>query len=151
MENKEIILSIKQAKNLTDLGADMSDATIVSYLKENETTHKEEIITTLTSEFAKSSNTHLHHVYRYTLEEILEKLPNSIENYNLFMDKNDRVVYYADDFYTDDDQCLIFKEGKSLLEAAYEVYCWYLENLASLTIRQQAFMERMRSAFPPFS
>ena len=143
---KESILSIEKSNTLRELGVEMNDAAFVSYLKKNETIQTDIVVTTLSSDFKNSDCSTLPHVYRYTLAELLYKLPDNIAENSLYIDKSDCSIYYSLDFYDEPEEALIFKKGDTLLDAVYDMYCWYVENEASIRIQQNKFDAKLLSA-----
>ena len=142
---KESILSIEKAVQLRNLGVNMDDAALVSYLNKSETDQTGIVVTTLSSDFKDSDCCTLKHVYRYTLAELLNKLPINIEKWFLYIDQEEKAVYYSLDYYDEPEDALIYKKGDTLLDAVYVMYCWYLENEASIRRRKKEFDSELMS------
>lgn len=127
MKSKQV-LSIEQMKHLQELGLDTSDASVIKYnVSETETYcgYSREIITIdgLIDDYI--SKEHL-----YSLADMLEMMPNTIEvnesecNLCLFFHEDGISIYYEDNY---DEQPAFFCED-SLLESAYKMLCWVIEN-----------------------
>ena len=124
----------------------MNDAAFVSYVMKSETGQTDIIVTSLSSAFKNSDSSDLPHIYRYTLAELVNKLPDNIAESFLYIDKAECAVYYSFDYYDGLEEALIFKKGDTLLDAVYEMYCWYVENEASLRMQQNEFEAKLLSA-----
>ena len=71
---------------------------------------------------------HYQGVPTYTIQEVLDKLPDKIDQSWLYVVRYESKILYAEDYYEDDTDALICCEEETLLEAAYEMLVWVLEN-----------------------
>lgn len=113
MKLEDLVLTIKQAKYLQELGLDMSDAALcwVEGLNGNY------FITN------KDMSLHVEFIPTYTLQEVLGKLPKRIKDnetyYGLYIQcDNYEVCYNGYEYF--------FREN--LLCAVYEMLCWVIKN-----------------------
>lgn len=127
----EQVLSIEQMKHLQELGLDTSDAsmhwqylpTVDAIINGTDETEKEPTL------FVSQPN--MKHEYpAYTLQDILDKLPKRIETEDY---EFELYIYYHENgvsvFYDDGDITqLAFFSKTTLLESAYEMLCWCIEN-----------------------
>ena len=116
MKSKQV-LSIEQMKRLQELGLDTSDASM--NLEWKITDEDNMVVNSIISD----SNYDLYHP-TYTLQDILDKLPPSI-NWNPLIIVGNSVMYSAGYGEGYDEPIKIFKE-ESLLESAYKMLCWAL-------------------------
>lgn len=123
MKQKQV-LSIKQMKYLQDLGLDTSDASMCVEWKESDENNK--VVNSL------DADTNYDYYYpTYTLQDILDKLPKEIntstDTYWLTVSCDCDEWYIC---YSMSDEFDYYKEYKSesLLNAAYEMLCWCIEN-----------------------
>lgn len=115
------VLSVEQMKHLKELGVDISDASMC-WIKDSEGNR----FLSVNDEYCYEMS-HLSPVPAYTLQDILDKLPCFIGNQVLTIQK-------LADSYT----CLYMEhytrsignitEGKELIDAAYDMLCWCIEN-----------------------
>lgn len=123
--NKQIALSIEQMNHLKELGVDTSDASLC-WIKEPNT---DNYSLSIHDESCYEMSC-LHPVPAFTLQDILEKLPNIIDvdenecNLNIFFHEDGISVYY-EDFYQN--QPAFFCQ-ENLLDTVYEMLCWVAEN-----------------------
>ena len=140
MRLEEQVLTIEQAKHLQELGMDMSDAALcwaVGEMSFQDTKVRHQSVVTMDSRpqryaFVKEI------IPTYTLQEVLDKLPEeicktSVDRYTLNIDLGDREGIFYDEYSNDEywqGDCLIYysTEECSLIEAAYYMLCWVLEN-----------------------
>lgn len=130
MKSKQV-LSIEQMKHLQELGLDTSDASMHwQYLP------TADAIINGTDEIEEEpclfvSQPNMKHEYpAYTLQDILDKLPKRIETEDY---EFELYIYYHENgvsvFYDDGDITqLAFFSKPTLLESAYEMLCWCIEN-----------------------
>ena len=129
MKSKQV-LSIEQMKHLQELGLDTSDASMCwcRAISHKSVTWELEIYEyvinqKLDSNFWETTPT-------YTLQDILDKLPKRIETEDY---EFELYIYYHENgvsvFYDDGDITqLAFFSKPTLLESAYEMLCWCIEN-----------------------
>ncbi len=125
------VLSVEQMKHLQELGLDTGDASMHwQYLP------TADAIINGTDEIEKKpcffvSQPNMKHEYpTYTLQDILDKLPKRIETEDY---EFELYIYYHENgvsvFYDDGDITqLAFFSKTTLLESAYEMLCWCIEN-----------------------
>ena len=114
------VLSIEQMKHLREIGMDTSDGSM--HFEWNESDSGNMVVTSL------DADTNYDHSRKtYTLQDILDKLP-------CFIGKEVLTIQKLADSYT----CLYMEyysrsiikitESKELIDAAYEMLCWCIEN-----------------------
>ena len=117
MKSKQV-LSIEQMNHLQELGLDTSDASMC--LEWKVTDEDNMFVNSIISD----SNYDFYHP-TYTLQDILDKLPPSI-NWNPLIIVGNSVMYSAGYGEGYDHPIRIFKE-ESLLESAYKMLLWIIE------------------------
>lgn len=97
MKTKQV-LSVEQMKHLQELGLDMSDASIywarVSHGSRIDDKSKGKWFMSLQKEFQICGFTSYETLPAYTLQDILNKLPESIQIYNLYIFKQEEHKRY---------------------------------------------------------
>lgn len=123
MKQKQV-LSIKQMKYLQDLGLDTSDASMCVEWKESDENNK--VVNSL------DADTNYDYYYpTYTLQDILDKLPHYLNPFPskqilfAWMIERDTIAYRNVESV---DDCLKHFTDNSLIDAAYEMLCWCIEN-----------------------
>lgn len=119
MKTKQV-LSIDQMKHLQELGLDTSDASMV-FQRSSATRHEWVLHVMGYADVSLREKE-----FTYTLQDILDKLPPSI-NWNPLIIVGNSVMYSAGYGEGYDEPIKIFKE-ESLLESAYKMLCWCVEN-----------------------
>ena len=109
------VLSIEQMKHLKELGLDTSDASMC--FEWNESDSDNMVVTSLDAD-----TNYDYYRTTYTLQDILDKLP-------CFIGKEALTIQKLANSYT----CLYMEpykitESKELINAAYEMLCWCIEN-----------------------
>ena len=124
METKQV-LSIDQMKHLQELGLDTSDASMCwcSFIGNIDEEWELEIYEDVINQ--KRDSTFWEIVPTYTLQDILDKLPPSI-NWNPLIIVGNSVMYSAGYGEGYDHPIKVFKE-ESLLESAYKMLLWIIE------------------------
>ena len=117
------VLSVEQMMHLKELGLDTSDGSMC--LEWNESDSDNMVVT---SPDADTNYDYYHETY--TLQDILDKLPKRIETEDY---EFELYIYYHENgvsvFYDDGDITqLAFFSKPTLLESAYEMLCWCIEN-----------------------
>lgn len=114
------VLSVEQMKHLKELGLDTSDGSMC--LEWNESDADNMVVT---SPDADTNYDYYHETY--TLQDILGKLPCFIDTYVLTLHQ---LASTGTCLYMEPYSCsiLILKEDKKLIDAAYEMLCWCIEN-----------------------
>ena len=126
MKSKQV-LSVEQMKHLQELGLDTSDASVywerVSHGSRINDKYKGVWFLSLQKEFLTCGFTSYETLPTYTLQDIINKLPESIQIYNLYIFKQADLWYFE---YIDVIGDEIFHSEKSLkmIDAAYEMLCW---------------------------
>lgn len=114
-------LSVEQMKHLEDLGVNTSDANMC-WMKDSE----ENRFLSVNDEYCYEMY-HLSPVPAYTLQDILDKLPCFIGKEVLTMQKlADSYTCLYMESYTR--SMINITESKELIDAAYEMLCWCIEN-----------------------
>ena len=114
MKSKQV-LSVEQMKHLQELGLDTSDGSMCFEWNESDSDNM-----VVTSPDADTNYDYCRTTY--TLQDILDKLP-------CFIGKEVLTIQKLADSYT----CLYMEpykitESKELIDAAYEMLCWCIEN-----------------------
>lgn len=131
MKSKQV-LSIDQMKHLRELGLNTSDASMywarVSHGSRVDDKSKGKWFLSLQKEFLVCGFTSYESIPTYTLQDILDKLPSYItyndEEYQLQI--LPPCICYRCVNYTFDD--LDYKNNVDILENAYNMLCWCIEN-----------------------
>ena len=124
MKSKQV-LSIEQMKHLQELGLDTSDASMCwcRAISHKSVTWELEIYEyvinqKLDSNFWETTPT-------YTLQDILDKLPESIQIYDLYIFKQAGLWVFK---YIDvEDETLHSETMPRIIDAAYYMLCWCIE------------------------
>lgn len=117
------VLSVEQMEHLQELGLDTSDGSMCFEWNESDSDNM-----VVTSPDADTNYDYYHETY--TLQDILDKLPKRIETEDY---EFELYIYYHENgvsvFYDDGDITqLAFFSKPTLLESAYEMLCWCIEN-----------------------
>jgi hypothetical protein len=114
----EQVLSIEQMKHLQELGLDTSDASMCVEWRESDESKK--VVTSL------DADTYYDYYYgTYTLQDILDKLPESIQIYDLYIFKQAGLWVFK---YIDvEDETLHSETMPRIIDAAYYMLCWCIE------------------------
>lgn len=122
MENQ--VLSIEQMKHLVKLGSDTSKASMC-WIK-NSFDGEYNYILTVHNEWCYEMS-HSDPIPTFTLQNILELLPNIIANCYLCIYEAEYMSYERID--SDGDVCLLIeKKGETILDSAYQMLVWVVEN-----------------------
>lgn len=114
------VLSIEQMKHLKELGLSTSDGSMC--FEWNESNADNMVVTSLDAD----TNYDYYHE-TYTLPDILDKLPCFIGNEVLTIKKfADSYTCLYMEYYTR--SIIKITESKELIDAAYEMLCWCIEN-----------------------
>lgn len=122
MKSKQV-LSIEQMKHLQELGLDTSDASMCVEWRESDESKK--VVTSL------DADTYYDYYYEtYTLQDIINKLPESILIYDLYIFKQAGLWVFQ---YIDvDDETFHTETMPGIIDAAYYMLCWCIEKGYSL-------------------
>lgn len=134
MKQKQV-LSIKQMKYLQELGLDTSDASMYwvrrSHGSRIDDESKGEWFLSLQKEFMVCGFISYEILPTYTLQDILDKLPHYLNPFPskqilfAWMIERDTIAYRNVESV---DDCLKHFTDNSLIDAAYEMLCWCVEN-----------------------
>ena len=128
---KEQVLSIEQMKHLQGLGLDMSDASIywarVSHGSRIYDKSKGKWFMSLQKEFQTCGFISYETLPTYTLQDILDKLPESVQVYDLYIFKKvgSWRLKYVD---VTNNRTVRLEKKPKLIDAAYYMLCWVIEN-----------------------
>lgn len=124
---EEQVLSVEQMKHLQELGLDTSDASIywarVSHGSRVYDKSKGKWFMSLQKEFQICGFTSYEILPTYTLQDILNKLPESIQIYNLYIFKQVDLWYFE---YIDviGNEMFHSERMPRMIDAAYYMLCW---------------------------
>lgn len=112
------VLSIEQMKHLRELGLDTSDASMCVEWRESDESKK--VVTSL------DADTYYDYYHEtYTLQDIINKLPESILIYDLYIFKQAGLWVFK---YIDvEDETLHSETMPGIMDAAYYMLCWCIE------------------------
>ncbi len=129
MKSKQV-LSIEQMKHLQELGLDMSDASIywarVSHGSRIYDKSKGKWFMSLQKEFQTCGFTSYEILPAYTLQDILDKLPESVHVYDLYIFKKVGLWWLKYVDVTNNGTVRLEKMPK-LIDAAYYMLCWCIQ------------------------
>lgn len=123
----EQILSVEQTKHLQELGLDMSDASIywarVSHGSRIYDKSKGKWFMSLQKEFQTCGFISYETLPAYTLQDILDKLPESVRVYDLYIFKKVGLWWLK---YVDvtNNETVRLEKMPRLIDAAYYMLCW---------------------------
>ena len=126
----EQILSVEQTKHLQELGLDMSDASIywarVSHGSRIYDKSKGKWFMSLQKEFQTCGFVSYETLPTYTLQDILNKLPESIHIYDLYIFKKVELWWLK---YVDvtNNGTVHLEKMPRLIDAAYYMLCWCIQ------------------------
>lgn len=126
----EQILSVEQTKHLQELGLDMSDASIywarVSHGSRIYDKSKGKWFMSLQKEFQTCGFISYETLPAYTLQDILNKLPESIQIYDLYIFKKVELWWLK---YVDvtNNGTVHLEKMPRLMDAAYYMLCWCIQ------------------------
>lgn len=129
MKSKQV-LSIEQMKHLQELGLDTSDASMywkrVSHGSRIDDKSKGKWFLSLQKGFQTCGFMSYETLPTYTLQDILDKLPEHIQIYNFYMFKKVGLWYFM---YTDgyEDKSFHFEKSLQAIDAAYYMLCWCIQ------------------------
>lgn len=133
------VLSIEQMRHLQELGLDTSDASMMLIAIDDDSCPLdwETALKAMSAHLYDVSfnlfdadSSYYYHSYRkdcgvFTLQDILDKLPPSI-NWNPLIIVGNSVMYSAGYGEGYDNPLVVFEE-ETLLQSAYEMLCWIIE------------------------
>lgn len=113
------VLSIEQMKHLQELGLDTSDASMCVEWRESDENKK--VVVSL------DADTYYDYYYEtYTLQDILDKLPESIQIYDLYIFKKVGLWWLKYVDVTNNGTVRLEKMPR-LIDAAYYMLCWCIQ------------------------
>lgn len=122
MKSKQV-LSVEQMIHLQELGLDTSDGSMCFEWNESDSDNM-----VVTSPDADTNYDYYHETY--TLQDILDKLPTLIiissDFYKICIEPS--CGYWDIYYYKSDATELISKKSENIIDAAYEMLCWCIEN-----------------------
>lgn len=132
---KQIALTIEQMQTLKGLGVDTSKASAYYiYLPTSNAVidNTDEINETPTS-FWRHNPLSKSEIPAFTLQDILEILPTTIVagtwSYDLTSDLKNHIAYLLnDELFSDEDEFLHTETGENLLDIAYRMLVWVIQN-----------------------
>ena len=116
MNIKEQVLSREQMAHLVELGVDTSDASM-AWMSNSDNPKDNDWTIEIPNEFLE----HYYQVPTYTIGDLIEKLPKSIEGNCLVINYIYSEIIYKDILHYD-------FEGVGLMTTLYAVLCWVAEN-----------------------
>ena len=119
------VLSTEQMMHFQELGVDTSEASAIIYkISETETYcgYAREVV--LVEGFVED---YIDKVETFTLQDIIDKLPCFIDTYVFTLQKlaSTYTCLYMEPYSR---SILFLKENKELIDAAYDMLCWCIEN-----------------------
>ncbi len=117
MKSKQV-LSIEQMKYLQELGLDTSDASMCVEWRESDESKK--VVNSLDADINYDR-----YYLAYTLQDILDKLPESIQIYDLYIFKKVGLWWFK---YVDvNNETVHLEKMPGIMDAAYYMLCWCIE------------------------
>lgn len=123
MKSKQV-LSVEQMKHLQELGLDTSDGSMCFEWNESDSDNM-----VVTSPDADTNYDYYHETY--TLQDILSKLPRYINDFGVMYKMCVEPLFsgpWAISYQKSISEPFIVKFSGNLLDAAYEMLCWCIEN-----------------------
>lgn len=123
MKTKQV-LSVEQMKHLQELGLDTSDGSMCFEWNESDSDNM-----VVTSPDADTNYDYYHETY--TLQDILDKMPRYINVFCITYKLCVEPLFagpWAISYQRGISEPFIFKVAGNLLDAAYEMLCWCIEN-----------------------
>lgn len=117
------VLSVEQMEHLQELGLDTSDGSMCFEWNESDADNM-----VVTSPDADTNYDYYHETY--TLQDILDKLPTLIiissDFYKICIESS--CGYWDIYYYKSDATELISKKSENIIDVAYDMLCWCIEN-----------------------
>ena len=117
------VLSVEQMEHLQELGLDTSDGSMCFEWNESDADNM-----VVTSPDADTNYDYYHETY--TLQDILDKLPTLIiissDFYKICIEPS--CGYWEIYYYKSDATELISKKSENIIDVAYDMLCWCIEN-----------------------
>lgn len=125
---KNQTLSIEQMQHLQKIGVDTSNASMVLIATDNDgciLDWGEALEYVLDAETGDYDHSYREDCGVFTLQDVLNKMPYKIDVYEMSISFNGKwIIRYK---HPKDNISLHFVMNKSLIQAAYEILCWYME------------------------
>lgn len=122
MKSKQV-LSVEQMEHLQELGLDTSDGSMCFDWNDSDSDNM-----VVTSPDADTNYDYYHETY--TLQDILDKLPTLIiissDFYKICIEPS--CGYWDIYYYKSDATELISKKSENIIDVAYDMLCWCIEN-----------------------
>ena len=118
---KDQVLSIKQMQHLKELRVDTSEASMC-YVVDAFRNYELEVYDVFSPEIH-----HLHPIPAFTLQDMLEMMPNRVKGFDLVLFMDNHIQYEKWDGIRQA-KILVQFDGKNLLETTYNMLCWLAEN-----------------------
>lgn len=122
MKSKQV-LSVEQMEHLQELGLDTSDGSMCFEWNDSDSDNM-----VVTSPDADTNYDYYHETY--TLQDILDKLPTLIiissDFYKICIEPS--CGYWDIYYYKSDATELISKKSENIIDVAYDMLCWCIEN-----------------------
>lgn len=118
------VLSVEQMEHLQELGLDTSDGSMCFEWNESDADNM-----VVTSPDADTNYDYYHETY--TLQDILSKLPRYINDFGVMYKMCVEPLFsgpWAISYQRGISEPFIFKVAGNLLDVAYEMLCWCIEN-----------------------
>lgn len=118
------VLSIEQMKHLKELGLDTSDASMCFEWNESDSDNM-----VVTSMDADTNYDYYHGTY--TLQDILDKLPVCLYDFSKQYTMDIEPTFdgfWCVSYEIDPYDIFVLKSSGNLLDAAYKMFCWCIEN-----------------------
>ena len=125
-------LDVQQMQHLQEMGLKLKPS-IVHYYKIINIDSGKWYLSVTTGDISEDSPTY-QYIPAYTLQDILDLLPDEIkigdERCWLCIDLAEQWIYYYSEFVSAiyHEKIFDFRNGKELIDAAYEMLCWCIEN-----------------------
>lgn len=117
------VLTIEQMRNLQELGLGIKETTLYWVRPKNPVDSDTWVLFTwISMKYGEGFD----FIPTYTLQDILDILPTSIDGYKLEMGVEYAQSWFA--VYINGFQSLRYECEENLIDAAYELLCWAIEN-----------------------
>ena len=123
------VLDVQQMQHLQELGLKLKPS-LVHYYKIINIDSGKWYLSVTTGDISEDSPTY-QYIPAYTLQDVLDSLPDFINEYSLIIDISFGVIRYDNLKWKDSPilkETYFNDEGKHLIDAAYELLVWCVEN-----------------------
>ena len=118
MNIKEQVLSREQMAHLQELGVDTSDASM-AWMSNSDNPKADDWTIEIPNEFLE----HYYQVPTYTIGDLIEKLPEEVDDNQLEICLSDKTIGYVH-FGV----CAYHEDYDNLIDGLYNLLCWVAEN-----------------------